>query len=93
MKGIKQKISLDTCLQKNRAEPEGYVEGQTFIWITENNLTNNNQLGYGLLEFILSPNNLNEAYLRVKRNKGAGGIDKMEVESLKDFLLSTKMNL
>lgn len=93
MKGRKQKISLDTCQQKNRAELEGYVEGQTFIWITENNLTDNNQLGYGLLEFILSPNNLNQAYLQVKRNKGSGGIDKMEVESLKDYLVSHKDEL
>jgi group II intron reverse transcriptase/maturase len=93
MKGRKQKISLDTCQQKNRAEPEGYVEGQTFMRITENNLTNNDQLGYGLLEFILSPNNLNQAYLQVKRNKGAGGIDKMEVESLKDYLVRHKDEL
>jgi len=40
MKGGKQKISQDTCLQNSRAEPEGYAGGQTFIWITENNLTN-----------------------------------------------------
>ncbi len=93
MNGRKQKISLDTCQQKNRSEPEGYVEGQTFMWITENNLTNNDQLGYGLLEFILSPNNLNQAYLQVKRNKGAGGIDKMEVESLKDYLVRHKDEL
>ena len=93
MKGEKQKISLDTCQQKNRAEPEGYVEGQTFMWITENNLTNNDQLGYGLLEFILSPNNLNQAYLQVNRNRGVGGVDKMEVESLKDYLVMHKDEL
>jgi group II intron reverse transcriptase/maturase len=93
MKGRTPKISLDTCPQKNRAELEGYVEGQTFMRITENNLTDNNQLCNGLLEFILSPNNLNEAYLRVKRNKGKGGIDKMEVESLKDYLVAHKDEL
>lgn len=93
MKGRKQKISLDTCQQKNRAELEGYVEGQTFMWITENNLTNNDQLGYGLLEFILSPNNLNQAYLQVNRNRGVGGVDKMEVESLKDYLVMHKDEL
>lgn len=27
------------CSQKDRTESEGYVGGQTFIWITENNLT------------------------------------------------------
>lgn len=58
--------------------------------IAENNLTENDQLGYGLLEFILSPSNLNSAYLQVKRNKGVGGVDKMEVESLKDYLVVNK---
>ena len=90
MKGRKQKISQDTCLQNGRAEPEGYAGGQTFIWMTENNLTNTNKPGYGLLEQILSPTNLNRAYKRVRSNKGSGGIDKMEVESLKDYLVKHK---
>lgn len=63
------------------------------MWITENKLTDFNQLGYGMLEYILSPSNLNAAYLQVKRNKGAGGVDKMEVESLKDYLVAHKDGL
>lgn len=90
MKGRKQKISQDTCLQKDRAEPEVYAGGQTFMWITENNLTSFEQTGYGMLEYILSPANLNAAYKRVKQNKGAGGVDEMEVESLKDYLIEHK---
>ncbi len=90
MKGRKQNISQDTCLQKNRAEPEGYAGGQTFMGITENNLTVIEQTGYGILEQILSPPNLNAAYKRVKQNKGAGGVDKMDVESLKDYLIREK---
>jgi RNA-directed DNA polymerase len=94
MKGRKQNISKkETCPQKNRTESEGYVGGQTFMWITENNLTDTDRLGYGMLEYILSPSNLNAAYLRVKRNKGAGGVDKMEVESLKDYLVANKDEL
>jgi RNA-directed DNA polymerase len=94
MKGRVQKIFEEkTWPQKNRTASEGYVGGQTFMWITENNLTENNRLGYGLLEFILAPSNLNAAYLQVKRNKGAGGVDKMEVESLKDYLVSNKGEL
>ncbi len=93
MKGRKQKISKDTCLQNSRAEPEGYAGGQTFIWITENNLTNTDKPEYGLLEQILSPTNLNRAYKRVRSNKGSGGIDKMEVESLKDYLVNNKEKL
>ena len=90
MKGRKQQISPDSCLQNNRAEPEDYVGVQTSMWITENNLTSLEQTGYGMLEQILSPANLNAAYKRVKANKGAGGIDEMQVESLKDYLIKEK---
>lgn len=93
MKGGKQKISQDTCQQKSRAEPEGYAGGQTFIWMTENNLTNADKPKHGLLEQILSPANLNRAYKRVRSNRGSGGVDKMEVESLKDYLVNNKENL
>src|SRR5918993_3909798 len=90
MKGRKQKISQDSCLQRDRAVPEDYVGVQTSMWITENNLTSLEQTGYGMLEQILSPANLNAAYKRVVRNKGAGGIDEMQVESLKDYLIKEK---
>lgn len=89
MKGRKQKISLDTCPQKDRAALDGYVGGQTFIWITEKNDTKGIK-ERGLLEYILSPANLNAAYKQVKHNKGVGGVDKMEVESLKDYLVEHK---
>ena len=93
MKERKQKIfeQSKTCPQKDRTASEGYVEGQAFMWITENNLTTNDyRLGNGLLEHILSPTNLNAAFKQVKRNKGAGGVDKMEVESLKGYLVTNK---
>jgi retron-type reverse transcriptase len=61
--------------------------------MVESNVTDFNRLGYGVLEYILSPNNLNAAYLQVRRNKGAGGVDKMEVESLKDYLVRNKSEL
>ncbi|HJZ41661.1 MAG TPA: group II intron reverse transcriptase/maturase, partial [Bacteroidales bacterium] len=95
MKGRKQKIpiKIGTCLQRDRAEPEGYAGGQTYIWITENNFTNADKPSYGLLEQILSPSNLNKAYKRVKSNDGSGGIDKMEVESLGDYLVANKGKL
>lgn len=47
MKGRKQKISEDTWLQNDRAEPDSYAGGQTFMWITENNLTGNDNQGMG----------------------------------------------
>ena len=93
MQGRKQKISKDTCQQRDRAEPEVYAGGQTYIRITENNFTNADQTSYGLLEQILSPTNMNQAYKRVRSNKGSGGIDKMEVESLRDYLVTNKEEL
>jgi len=93
MKERVPKISEDTYLQNTRAEPEGYAGEQTFIWIAENNLTNADKSEYGLLEQILSPTNLNQAYKRVRSNKGSGGIDKMEVESLGDYLIENKEEL
>lgn len=92
MKEGKQKIfdTSKTCPQKNRTASEGYVGGQTFIGITENNAFSKDQSECGMLEYILSPTNLNKAYLQVSRNKGAGGVDKMEVESLKDYLVGNK---
>jgi len=74
MKEGKQKIfeQSKTCPRKDRTASEGYVEGQTFMWITENNLTiNDHRSGNGLLEQILSPLNLNAAYKQVRSNKGA----------------------
>ena len=96
MKGRTQKIfdKSKTSKQKNRTESEGYVGGQTFMWITENNHINNpNETGYDLLEMILSPTNLNLAYRKVKRNNGAAGVDKMEVESLGGYLVQHKDSL
>ncbi|MBA4411450.1 MAG: group II intron reverse transcriptase/maturase [Bacteroidota bacterium] len=93
MKGRKQKKSEDTRLQRDRAELEWYAGGQTYIWITENNITNADQPSNGMLEQILSPTNLNQAYKRVKSNKGSGGVDKMEVESLLDYLVHHKEEL
>jgi len=94
MKGRKQKISnKETCPQKNRTASEDYAGGQTFLWITENTPTDNDRSGYGMLEYILSPSNLNAAYRQVKRNKGSGGVDKMEVESLRDYLVANKADL
>jgi len=93
MKGRKQKKSEDTWLQIDRAELEGYAGGQTYIWIAENNITNADRPSNGMLEQILSPTNLNQAYKRVKSNKGSGGVDKMEVESLLDYLVCHKEEL
>jgi Retron-type reverse transcriptase len=77
----------------NRVEPEGMSGVQTYMRITENTFTPFNCPEDGLLEFILSPENLNRAYKQVKRNKGSGGVDSMEVKDLLPYLLSHKEEL
>ena len=45
-----------------------------------------------LLEKILHRNNLNAAYMKVKRNGGAPGIDEMTVEQMLPYLKPIKTN-
>jgi len=93
MKERMQKISQDTWQLKDRAEPEGYVGGQTYMRITENNFTNVDRPQHGLLEEILSPTNLNKAYRRVKSNGGACGVDGMGTDGLLAYLTNHKDEL
>jgi len=71
-------------LQKNSAEHKGYAGVCNFERITENTATNPTE--QRLLEQILNRNNLNQAFERVKRNKGAHGIDKMGVGEMLNYL-------
>ena len=48
---------------------------------------------YPLLEQILSPANLNAAYLQVVRNKGAAGVDRMSCDRLLGYLMEHKDEL
>jgi RNA-directed DNA polymerase len=72
--------------QRDSAEHEGYAGALTDKRITENNNTDVDSRGNKLLEEILSRENLNRAYMQVKRNKGAHGVDGMEVEHLLQYL-------
>lgn len=76
----------DGYCQRDSAEHEGYDRVLTEKRITENNITDTNRNEYGLLEQILSQDNLNKAYKQVKKNKGTHGVDGMEVENLLQHL-------
>lgn len=73
---------------RRRDSAEHEEEGGALIEsrIAENNLINADRGGNGLLERIIRPENLNQAYKRVKRNRGAGGIDGMKVDELLPYL-------
>jgi group II intron reverse transcriptase/maturase len=89
MKGKKQKTKMDTFTQNGRAALESYAGGQTFLWMNELDDTRENG-ERKMLEYILSPANLNAAYKQVVRNKGVGGIDEMEVGELKSYLIENR---
>jgi group II intron reverse transcriptase/maturase len=75
------------------AEQKEYAEVCGSPRITENNITNTNKQTEGLLEQILTDENLSRAYKQVKKNKGAGGIDGMQVDELLPFLKENQKEL
>ena len=81
------------CPQKDRTESEGYVGAQTFMWICEDNIVEVPFDKDHLLERILSPENLLNAYKVVQRNKVCCGIDKMSCEQMLPWLLANKAAL
>ena len=95
MKERMQKTSAlaNDCPQRDRTESERYGGVQTFMWMTEDNIVEVPFDKEHLLEVILSPDNLNKAYLAVVRNKGCGGIDKMSCEQLLPWLKANKDEL
>ena len=72
--------------QRDSAENEGYDRALTEKRITENNITDTSSKGYGLLEQILDPNNLNKAYKQVKKNKGSHGVNRMSTDARLEYL-------
>ncbi len=70
----------------DRVELEGYVGAQSISMTSENGQNDQSKYQYELLERIISNDNLNEAYKRVKKNKGSHGVDKMGVDELLTYL-------
>jgi len=78
-------LKSDGYCQRDSAEHKGYDRALTEARITENNITDASSEGYGLLEQILDPENLNKAYKQVKKNKGSHGVDGMCTDTLLEF--------
>ena len=70
------------CLWRDSAEHEEETEALIDKRIAQNNTADADRQASGLLEEIVSRGNLNRAYKRVKKNKGAGGVDGMKVDEL-----------
>jgi group II intron reverse transcriptase/maturase len=93
MQGRQQNISQDNSRQKDRTASEGYDGVQTCIGIDEEQFTEVPFTEDTLLEYILSPANLNRAYRQVVSNKGSSGIDKMSTDELLSWLRVHKEEL
>ena len=70
------------CRQRNSVEHEEYAGAHSF----DNREIKETEDAENLLEKILSRDNMNRAYKRVKSNKGAAGIDGMTVEEALPWL-------
>jgi len=84
---ICRKQNKDTIIScGNSVEHERRRNGQSDSRMIENDNINTNKPTERMLERILSSGNMNEAYQKVKRNKGAGGVDQMEMDELLEHL-------
>ena len=81
-----RQLHMEDYLQMVSAEQREYAEVFDYTKITEKSGVITDYWTDNLLELILRKDNLNQAYKRVKSNKGAGGIDGMQVDELLPFL-------
>ena len=81
-----RQLHKEGYLQKNRVELKGIVEVQSISSMSKEGRNSVNEYGSDLLERILSKDNMNNAYKRVKANKGSHGIDGMTVDELLQYL-------
>lgn len=81
-----RKLQSEGYPQKVSVEPRGYVGAPDHGKMAENNAADTNGQTDKLMERILNRNNLNMAYKKVKANKGAGGVDGMQVDELLPYL-------
>ena len=81
-----RQLHIEDYLQMVTAEQGEYAEVSAHQRITENNDIITDFQTDKLLEKILSNDNLNKAFKKVKSNKGAGGVDGMKVDELLSFL-------
>ena len=81
-----RQLHIEDYLQMVSAEQKEYAEVSAHQRIAENNDIITDFQTDRLMEKILSNDNLNQAYKKVKSNKGAGGVDGMNVDELLSFL-------
>ena len=69
------------------------LENQKYTKARSTNSGENKGMSVTFQDMVLDRNNLNQAYLRVKRNKGAAGIDGLTIDELLPYLRENKGKL
>ena len=88
-----RQLHIEDYLQMVSAEQREDAEVFAYQRIAENNDIITDFWTNNLLELILRKHNLNQAYKKVKSNKGAGGIDGMQVDDLLPYLKENQEEL
>ena len=81
-----RQLQIEDYLQEYMLETEGIVEVPSIFAVSEERKVDTKTVNNELLEKILSKDNMNLAYKRVKANKGASGIDGKTVDELLQYL-------
>ena len=81
-----RQLHIEDYLQENKLETKGNVEVPSAFVVPLKEEINTKTVTNELLERILSKDNMNLAFQRVKANKGASGIDDMKVDELLKYL-------
>ena len=81
--GLSQQISKENHVINGKAGSESVVNEATMPILAKDK---ERTLPQNLMEQICNPTNLNQAFRKVKSNKGAAGIDGMTVETLQDWI-------
>jgi len=88
-----RKLHREDWSQKAAAEQREYAGVPSSVRIAETRDIIADLPADSLLKRILSRDNMNNAYLKVKSNRGAGGIDKMSVDELLPYLREHRLSL
>ena len=81
-----RQLQIEDYLQENKLETEESVEVPSVFAVPSKEEIDTKTVSNELLERILSKDNMNMAFKRVKGNKGASGIDNMQVDELLQYL-------
>ena len=88
-----RKFHNENCPQKVAAEQRGYAGAPASVRIAETSDIITDLPTDSLLKRIISRDNMNAAYFKVKSNRGAGGVDKMSVDELLPYLREHRLSL